>query len=44
VAPAAAGYWQTPATVFRVGATLGGTALDAGVDDIRLDSAFMPDE
>jgi hypothetical protein len=42
IAPTTAGYWQTPATAFRFGATLSTTTLDAAFDDVKLDSAFLP--
>ena len=37
----ATGNWQTPADRLRIGATIS-TALDAVVDDIRIDTGAMP--
>jgi hypothetical protein len=42
VASTSPGYWTTPATTVRLGATLSGPVLDATYDDIELDSAFLP--
>jgi hypothetical protein len=42
VPPSGAGYWTTQPTSVRLGATLGGTTLDAVFDDMRLDAAFLP--
>ncbi|PYU95571.1 MAG: hypothetical protein DMG25_03875 [Acidobacteria bacterium] len=40
-ASTSSGTWTTPATFFRGGATVS-TAVDLVMDDIRLDTAFMP--
>jgi Fn3 associated/Chitobiase/beta-hexosaminidase C-terminal domain len=41
-AGASGGYWTTPATQFRIGATLNALSMNMVFDDIKLDSMFLP--
>jgi hypothetical protein len=36
------GYWTTPATQFRIGATLNSIPLDIVFDDLKFDSSYLP--